>query len=117
MRLSEQGSEKLPKGEIGVMGEFICECGKECKSQRGLDIHRDACVKASGKGILEHEFFTNRFTVGSENRCPKCSQYGQSFRIVGPETWGCLSCGTQFTPGYVLDGWKRELVKVQWKRP
>ena len=87
------------------MSDFVCECGRDCRSQMALDKHRGVCL--SGR-------YTNRFTV--DERCPKCSNYNKSFYVKDTETYVCLECGVHFTPSRFLSELRSECANLTWKR-
>ena len=88
------------------MSDFVCVCGRDCRSQMALDKHTPVCPAVNR--------FTNRFT--DKDRCPNCSMYQKSFYRKDDETYVCLECGTHFTPNKVLNELRFECSSVSWKR-
>jgi ribosomal protein S27AE len=50
----------------------------------------------------------------STNKCPKCSEGGQSFMILSDELYGCFKCGCVFVPKEARDSF-REHVRASIK--
>ena len=103
------------------MSKFVCECGKECKSQWHLDKHKTGCKYDSGGFVADHPEFTNRFA--NTDVCPVCGYLGRPFykEVLKPidatGTLACLDCGLIFKPKKDREKLREECAKIKWKRP
>lgn len=94
-----------------VESAYACEkCGRDCKSKMALDKHQSICGLS-----IDHPDFVNRFNT--QDRCPKCSQFGKSFYIKDPHTWVCMECGIHFTPTETMLRLRMQLAEIKWRRP